>query len=323
MTSVRKPVLLYGGGGWIGAQIRRLLEEEGTPFVLGRARADCREDVGAELDAVDPGLVVAALGRTHGVHDGRFYGTIDFLEQSGRLVDNLRDNLEAPLVLAALCGARRVPCAQIATGCIYAAADLDSIADETVPGFTEEDPTNFCGSAYSSVKGSTDRLLRLFSEGTLFFRIRMPITHDLHPRSFLTKITRYDRICSVPNAMSVLDGPNGLLRLFLAMARAGYTGCYNGTNPGVLSHNEILTRYRDVVDPAFTWRNFTVEEQSAVLAAGRSNNRLCSAKLARAAEELGLELPSLKDAVEGVMEAIASQRARQEEEEEEAAARLL
>jgi hypothetical protein len=141
--------------------------------------------VAAELDAVAPGLVLAALGRTHGVHNGCAYGTIDFLEQPGRLADNVRDNLEAPLVLAAVSGDRGLPCAQIATGCIYEAADIASIADESAPGFGEEDPTNFAGSSYSIVEASTDRLLRLFP-GVLFFRIRMPITHDLHPRSFLT-----------------------------------------------------------------------------------------------------------------------------------------
>jgi 3,5-epimerase/4-reductase len=313
-TTPSKPVLLYGGAGWIGGQMRRLLAEEGTPFVLGSARADNRADVGAELDAVDPSLVVAALGRTHGVHDGRFYGTIDFLEQPGRLTDNVRDNLEAAVVLAALCHARRIPCAQIATGCIYEAADLASIADESAPGFTEDDPTNFDGSSYSTVKAGTDRLLRLFPN-VLFFRIRMPITHDLHPRNFVTKIVNYEKICSIKNSMSVLDGPNGLLRLFLAMAQRGYAGCFNSTNPGVMSHNEILAMYQDKVDPTFTWQNFTAEEQSAVLAAGRSNNRLCSAKLSRAAEELGMPLPSLKVAVDGVMRAIAAQRecARQAE----------
>ena len=302
----RRPVLLYGGGGWIGGLIMRLLEEEGTPYVLGKARADRRADVAAELGAVDPELVLAALGRTHGVHGGHAYGTIDFLEQPGRLADNVRDNLEAPLVLAALCAARGLPCAQIATGCIYEAADLASIADESAPGFGEEDPTNFLGSSYSIVKASTDRLLRLFP-GVLFFRIRMPITHDLHPRSFLTKITRYDKVCSLPNSMSVLDGPGGLLRLFLAMAQKGYTGCYNGCNPGVLSHNDMLAMYRDAVDPGFSWRNFSLEEQSAVLAASRSNNRMCAAKLSRAAEELGLSLPSLREATRGVVEAIATQ----------------
>lgn len=300
-------VLLYGGEGWIGRHIAELLEEQGTSFVLGRARADRRGEVASELVAVRPRLVVAALGRTHGEHEGVVHNSIDYLELPGKLRENLRDNLEAPLVLAALCHAHDIPCAQIATGCIYeAGGDGNGSASAKESGFSETDPANFFGSAYSTVKGATDRLLRVYEDNTLFFRIRMPITHDLHPRSFLTKITRYERVCSVPNSMSVLDGPAGLLRLFLLLAKAGATGCFNGCNPGVLAHDDILRMYRDRVDPAFTWQNFTREEQDSVLAARRSNNRLSADKLSRAAQELGFPLQTLEEALASVMSALAS-----------------
>ena len=53
----------------------------------------------------------------------------------------------------------------------------------------------------------------------------------------------------------------------------------NLTNPGVISHNEILEMYREIVDPSFTWKNFTIEEQDKVLTSKRSNNRLDTSKL--------------------------------------------
>ena len=134
----------------------------------------------------------------------------------------------------------------------------------------------------------------------------MPISHDLHPRSFLTKIITYEHVCSMPNSMSVLDGPCGCLRLFVLLALAGRTGCYNGTNPGVMSHNEILQRYKAVVDPGFAWSNFSLQEQTLHLACGRSNNRLDTAKLEAGAAELGVHLPCLRVAVEGVLQAISS-----------------
>jgi 3,5-epimerase/4-reductase len=51
-------------------------------------------------------------------------------------------------------------------------------------------------------------------------------------------------------------------------------GTYNCTNPGLISHNEILEKYRDLIDPGFTWKNFTLEEQSKILKSDRSNNLL-------------------------------------------------
>ena len=35
-------------------------------------------------------------------------------------------------------------------------------------------------------------------------------------------------------------------------------GIYNFTNPGAISHNQILALYKKHVDPSYTWENFTV-----------------------------------------------------------------
>ena len=37
--------------------------------------------------------------------------------------------------------------------------------------------------------------------------------------------------------------------------------------------------YRDIVDPTFTWKNFTIEEQDKILLGKRSNNLLDTTKL--------------------------------------------
>jgi hypothetical protein len=44
------------------------------------------------------------------------------------------------------------------------------------------------------------------------------------------------------------------------MMRNGEVGTWNMTNPGKISHNEILEMYRNHVNPDFTWKNFTEEE---------------------------------------------------------------
>jgi 3,5-epimerase/4-reductase len=282
--------LVYGQG-WIGHLLLPYLREVGLSPAFATARADNAGKVRDELAEVQPLLVFAAVGRTHG--DG--INSIDYLE--GRLQENLRDNLVAPLILADECSRAKIPFACIATGCIFEG-----------DGFAEADRPNFFGSSYSCVKGATDQLLgALFAQTALWFRIRMPITHDRHPRSFLTKILRYEKICSHTNSMSVLDGPRGLLGLFVRMAIAGYTGCYNGCNPGALSHNEILEMYRALVDPTWTWQNFSREEQAEVLRAGRSTNTLDSSRLEAAAAALRYPLPDLRAAVTTVCQALRTE----------------
>ena len=51
------------------------------------------------------------------------------------------------------------------------------------------------------------------------------------------------------------------------------------TNPGVISHYEILELYKEYVDEDFVWKNFTIEEQNKILASKRSNNYLDTKEL--------------------------------------------
>ena len=37
-------------------------------------------------------------------------------------------------------------------------------------------------------------------------------------------------------------------------------GIMNYTNPGAISHNEVLQLYKDYIDPDYTWENFNIEE---------------------------------------------------------------
>jgi hypothetical protein len=63
------------------------------------------------------------------------------------------------------------------------------------------------------------------------------------------------------------------------MADKKQTGTINLTNPGAITHNEILEMYKEIVDPTFIWQNFTIEEQDNILLSGRSNNILDTTKL--------------------------------------------
>lgn len=266
-------VLIYGAKGWIGSQFTEYLDSQGTKYISGSSRVDNVVDLRTELDRVNPTHVISLIGRTSGVHDGKVYSTIDFLEQPGNLVMNVRDNLFSPMVLAMLCKERDIHFTYLGTGCIF------SYDDEHTPtenGFREQDLPNFTGSSYSTVKGYTDQLMHLFDDTALNLRIRMPITRYDNPRNFISKIIRYEKICSIPNSMTVLDT---FFPVFLEMMNTKTSGTFNCTNSGTISHNEILTMYRDIVDSKFEWKNFTIEEQDRILDSKRSNNYLDTTKM--------------------------------------------
>jgi len=287
-------VLIYGSRGWIGNQICELLKQMEIEFVEGKVRAEDIDGLEKEIEEIKPTHVMSFIGRTHGRIGDRKYTTIDYLEQSGKIKENVRDNLYSPIVLAILSNKYNFHYTYLGTGCIFEYDSAHPFGEE-VNGFGLDAVPNFFGSSYSIVKGYTDRLMHMFPN-VLNVRIRMPITADLNSRNFITKITTYKKICSVPNSMTVLPE---LLPLMIDMAvNKKLTGTINLTNPGLISHNEILEMYQQIVNPDFVWENFTIEEQSEILAAGRSNNYLDTSKL----EELYPNVMNIKQSVRKCLE---------------------
>ena len=295
-------ILVYGHKGWIGQQFVKILREKaeeeydyvygfytGHQYDLGNARVDNIAEVQKELELYKPTHVISFIGRTHGTIGAKEYPTIDYLEQPGKLRENVCDNLFAPLSLALACKDRSIHYTYLGTGCIFS---YDIGLEER--GFTEADLPNFFGSGYSTVKGFTDRLMHQLDATVLNLRIRMPIVGEDNERNFITKITNYAKVCSIPNSMTVLPE---LLPLVLEMMVQNVVGTMNLTNPGVISHNEILSLYKEYVDPTFTWQNFTVEEQRAVLASERSNNLLDTSRL----EAFAPQVRPIKQAVKELL----------------------
>ena len=286
-------VLIYGSKGWIGNQIIQVFIKQNINYVIGSVRVDNKEDLEKEILNIKPTHIISTIGRTHGMIDDKIYTTIDYLEQKGKILDNVRDNLFGPLVLGILSKKHNIHLTYLGTGCIFKYDDDHPFAKEE-NGFNEESKPNFFDSSYSIVKGFTDELMHMFSDTVLNVRIRMPITSCDSGRNFIKKITSYEKICSIPNSMTVLDE---LIPIMIDMAKNNVTGTINLTNPGLISHNEILDMYKEIIDPNFTYKNFSIEEQSKILAAGRSNNYLDTSKL----EKMYPEVNNIKDAVKNVL----------------------
>ncbi|AYV84745.1 MAG: hypothetical protein Hyperionvirus36_22 [Hyperionvirus sp.] len=265
-------ILFFGANGWIGAQIIKLLSNH--EIHQATSRADDIESVEKEIKRISPTHIISSIGRTHGTHNGIAHTTIDYLEIPGKLHENIKDNLFAPTALAILSMQHNIHLTYIGTGCIFEYDQNHPITETN--GFTEADAPNFFGSSYSLVKGFTDQLMHLFPTNVLNIRIRMPITDTHHPRNFITKITQYKNICSIPNSMTVFPD---LLPYLIDMIENQTTGTINLVSPGLISHNEILALYKEIVDPTFTWNNFSLEEQNKIITAKRSNNYLDSTKL--------------------------------------------
>jgi 3,5-epimerase/4-reductase len=285
-------VIIYGSNGWIASYLKNHLLNQSIEFYCSEHRVDDEKLIEEELLRENPTHMLCMIGKTHGTYEGNYIPTIDYLEKPGKLQENIRDNLYCPLILAFLAQKHSKHLTYFGTGCIFNYDDTHPFADQS-NGFNEEDKPNFFGSSYSIVKGFTDRLMHQFDSSVLNIRIRMPITADYNKRNFITKIISYDKICSIPNSMSVLPD---ILPIIVQMMLNKETGTYNMVNPGLISHNEILELYREIVNPNFTWKNFTIDEQDQILASKRSNNYLSTDKLSNK-----YSIPDIKDSIRLIM----------------------
>ena len=207
------------------------------------------------------------------------YNSSDYLDQDGKLVENLTDNLYSPVSLAILSQKYNFYYVYVGTGCIFEYDEEHPFASEE-RGYDEDSRPNFFGSSYSTVKGITDMLMHYFEDTTLNVRIRMPISSKPSRGNFITKLLGYKKISSTPNSMTFLDE---LLPVLVNMIINKEKGTINLTNPGLITNDEILHHYKEIVDPEFTWETFTTEEQNKLLGSKKSNNYLDTKKLEKIA----------------------------------------
>jgi len=276
-------VLVWGGKtGWIGGKMVAMCKEKGIEVYAAESRVEDRTAVEAELSLHNPSHVLMSAGIT-----GR--PNIDWCED--HRVETIRTNVIGTLNLVDVCSTKGIHCTIYATGCIFKYDEAHPLGSGI--GFTETDKPNFAESFYSETKGYMEPLLACYPNA-LILRVRMPISDDLIHRNFVTKIAKYERIVNIPNSMTVLQE---MLPASFAMANKGLTGVYNFTNPGVISHNEVMDLYIKYIDPTYTYKNFSLEEQSKILKAGRSNNELDTTKLIADMPE-GVVINDIKTAVE-------------------------
>ena len=186
-------VLLLGHKGWIGQKVITILDNQNIDYITTDYRGET-DDLKQFILVNNITHIYCCLGRTHGTLNDKVYTTIDYLENKETLQQNINDNLYTPLSLAMFSDKHNIHFTYIGTGCIFS---------DNEKQFTEDDKLNFFGSNYSIVKGFTDMLMK--NTNALILRIRMPISSDKSIRNFITKITTYEKICSIPNSMTILD----------------------------------------------------------------------------------------------------------------------
>lgn len=263
------------GAGFLGQRLARALPGAALAVVDIAERAAIDE----VLARLRPDVVVNAAGKT-----GR--PNVDWCEVNQAAT--WRSNVVGAEVLADACAAAGAHLVHLSSGCIF---DGPSPA----PGGWREDDVPDPRSYYACSKHAAEQLLAP-RPGVAIVRVRMPIDAVVHPRNLITKLAGYAQVIDVENSITVVDD---LIAVVAGLAARRATGVFHATNPGTVRHQDLLARYRAVVDPAHTYELIEADELVArgLATAPRSNCVLASARLA----ELGLAMRPLAVALPDVL----------------------
>lgn len=265
-------IVLLGGSGYVGGAYQELFKSRGIDFVsLARSELDYT-DTGTLLTylrEVKPEFLINAAGYT-----GK--PNVDACEQDK--ANCLFGNAVLPGRIAEACAEAGVPWGHVSSGCIYTGSRPDG------SGFTEEDAPNFtfrqnnC-SFYSGTKALGEEVLEQY-DNVYIWRIRIPFNHQNHPRNYISKILRYEKLLDATNSISHLG--ESVAASFACWEKRVPFGTYNVTNPGQITAREIiaLVQKHGISDKDFTFFKDEAEFIREAAITPRSNCTMDSSKLA-------------------------------------------
>lgn len=199
--------------------------------------------------------------------------------------ETIAGNTILPLQIARACQLRQTYLLHIGSGCIYYGESPDA------KGWREDDFAN-PEPAYTRAKYAADLTLATLPN-TGIARIRMPLDSRPGKKNIIDKLVSYPKIIDVKNSLTVVDD---MVEVFRRLLEKQASGIFHVTNPGYISHREIISLYKKFVDPDLPDKEWLSEDD--LVAEGlakkkRSSNILQSRNL----EKLGIKMEPAKMAV--------------------------
>ncbi len=265
------------GAGFLGRRI--------ASAIPGARLADCaditsRGSVQAAVVSNRAEVVINAAGKT-----GR--PNVDECETIRK--ETYRANVVGALTVAEVCEDAGAHLVHLGSGCVFYGRSPHPDGAWRESDFPN--PISF----YSKSKAASDLVLAALPDVAVV-RLRMPIDSAPHDRNLITKIARYPRVIAVVNSVTIVSD---LLDVIRQIAERRLSGIFHATNPGVVSHRQILALYRELVDPSHTCEIISEEQlvSEGLALKTRSNCVLADERLAAA----GIRMRPVEEALRDVM----------------------
>lgn len=198
-----------------------------------------------------------------------------------------------PLLLADACQQAGVYMLHMGSGCIF-------YGDSHHPDRAwREDDFGNPRPVYSRAKWAADLVLSTLPNVGIT-RIRLPIDWIPAPGNLIDKLARYKKVIDVENSVTIVED---MIGVFYQLLQKRASGIFHVTNPGTVRHRDLLSLYKELVDPHHTCEWIENDELVAqgLATKTRSNNFLASENLSK----LGMTMRPVQEALRDTMEKYA------------------
>ena len=278
--AVAENKILIIGQGYIGQRCATAWPQAKT----STQRIESVADALAVIDEFKPASVLNAAGIV-----GK--PNVDWCDEHPW--ETIAGNTILPLQIARACQIRKIYLLHIGSGCIYYGQSPEP------KGWREDDFANPVP-AYTRAKYAADLTLTTLPNVGIA-RIRMPLDSRPGDKNIVDKLVSYPKIIDVKNSLTVVDD---MIEVFRQLLEKQAPGIFHVTNPGYISHREILDLYRELVDPNLPVKEWLSEDdlvKAGLAKKKRSSNILQSANL----EKVGIKMRPARAAVTRAMEKYA------------------
>lgn len=185
-------------------------------------------------------------------------------------------NVDLPLFLAETAWENQLPFIHISSGCIF---------DGKGP-FASSSKPNFIGSYYSYTKLTSEaRLIDLQKKFPLehleIHRIRVPFVAYPDPRNLITKLISYETIVDAPNSITYVPDYTEMVAVRLTVLFGNTLDAYtpyamspiiiNATNPGAVTHRQIMAMIDEISGVEHPKKFITPEDLHKIVRVPRTN----------------------------------------------------
>ena len=178
-------------------------------------------------------------------------------------------NVLLPLKISKICKDIGIGYIHISSGCIYSGYEKE---------FTERDEPNFGLYDHSSFYSKTKHAFETLNDYGCTIRVRMPFSADLHERSYITKILKYDNLVNYKNSKTYIpDLCEFIEHIIEKNISTSSIGIINFVNPEALDAKDVTDMMKAYNLENKNWKFVDIKDINII--APRSNCVLSIDKL--------------------------------------------